>query len=147
MSGKSRGDNKGTKNSNTNTNTNTIRANAVCVLIGNLLGVALFFIFTAIASAVIFKNTLSSSVYLPALIFISALSGLASGFAAVLPIRKNGLIMGLLSSIFTVIAIFASAALSSKSAPGLNAVFVAVTAAICSAVGGILAANMKNKRK
>lgn len=143
MSGKSRGDNKGTKNSNTN----TIRANAVCVLTGNLLGVALFFVFTAIASAVIFKNTLSSSVYLPALIFACVFSGLASGFAAVLPVRKNGLIMGLLSSIFTVIAIFASAALSSKSAPGLKAVFVAVTAAICSAVGGILAANMKKKRK
>lgn len=143
MPGKNRGDTNGSKN----TNGNTLKASAVCILTGNVLGVVLFFVFASVASAIILKNSLSSGAYFPILLFVSALSGLAAGFAAVLPIRKNGLIMGLLSSILTVIAIFASAALASGKTPGIKSVLTAVTAAVCCSIGGILAANMKKRRK
>lgn len=143
MPKKSRGDTYNSKN----TNGNSLKANTICVLTGNILGVLLFFIFTAIASAIILKNSLSSSVYFPALLLTGALSGIVAGFVSVLPIRKNGLITGVLSSILTVIAILITAALASEKALGIKAALTAVVAAICCATGGILAANMKKKRK
>ncbi len=140
---KSRGD----ASSKKSTNTNTLKANAVCILTGNVLGVLLFFAFTAIMSAIILRNSLSSSVYFPMLLAASALSGVVAGFVAVLPIRKNGLIIGLLSSIFTVIAMFISSAFASGKTPGIKAIFAAVLSMVFSATGGILAANLKKKRK
>ena len=138
MSEKSRGEQKGKSG---------MRLTAISLLIGNIIGTVLFFLLTLLASAVILKKTVSSDFYTPVAVIISGLSALAAGFAAVRPIRKNGLIMGLGSSILLIACICASAALTSGGSMGIKTAIAAAVAAVCAAVGGILAANMKKRSK
>ncbi len=124
-----------------------MRLTAISLLIGNIIGVVLFFLLTLLASAVILKKTVSSDFYTPVAVIISGFSALAAGFSAVRPLRKNGLIIGLGSSILLIACICVSAALASGGSMGIKTAIAAAVAAVCAAVGGILAANMKKRSK
>ena len=138
MSEKSRGEQKGKS---------SMRLTAISLLIGNIIGAVLFFLLTLLASAVILKKTVSSDFYTPVAVIISGFSALAAGFSAVRPLRKNGLIIGLGSSILLIACICVSAALASGGSMGIKTAIAAAVAAVCAAVGGILAANMKKRSK
>lgn len=124
-----------------------MRLTAISLLIGNIIGAVLFFLLTLLASAVILKKTVSSDFYTPVAVIISGFSALAAGFSAVRPLRKNGLIIGLGSSILLIACICVSAALASGGSMGIKTAIAAAVAAVCAAVGGILAANMKKRSK
>ena len=69
---------------------NAKRTLLISLLIGNSLGVAIFFILLSIASAVILKKGVSSEAYTPVSIICSGAAALMAGFISVCPIRKNG---------------------------------------------------------
>ena len=90
--------------------TNDKKTLLISLLIGNALGVAIFFILLSIASAVILKKGVSSGAYTPVSIICSGAAALMAGFISVCPIRKNGLLLGLCSSVLPVACVVISAA-------------------------------------
>lgn len=116
----------------------------ISLLIGNSLGVAIFFILLSIASAVILKKGVSSEAYTPVSIICSGAAALMAGFISVCPIRKNGLLLGLCSSVLPVACVVISAAAAGGGVSIKTAIAAAVAVA-CACIGGILSANMKKK--
>ena len=88
----------------------------ISLLIGNSLGVAIFFILLSIASAVILKKGVSSGAYTPVSIICSGAAALMAGFISVCPIRKNGLLLGLCSSVLPVACVVISCLLYTSDA-------------------------------
>lgn len=72
--------------------TNDKKTLLISLLIGNALGVAIFFILLSIASAVILKKGVSSGAYTPVSIVCDAIAAFIAGLFSVIPIRKNGLL-------------------------------------------------------
>lgn len=126
--------------------TNDKKTLLISMLIGNALGAAIFFILLSIASAVILKKGVSSGAYAPVSIVCAAIAAFTAGLFSVIPIRKNGLLLGLCSSVLLIACVVISAAAAVGSVGIKTAIAVAV-AAVCSCVGGILAANMKKKTR
>lgn len=116
------------------------------MLIGNALGAAIFFILLSIASAVILKKGVSSGAYAPVSIVCAAIAAFIAGLFSVIPIRKNGLLLGLCSSALLIACVVISAAAAGGSVSIKTAIASAV-AAVCACIGGILAANMKKKTR
>lgn len=116
------------------------------MLIGNALGAAIFFILLSITSAVILKKGVSSGAYAPVSIVCAAIAAFIAGLFSVIPIRKNGLLLGLCSSALLIACVVISAAAAGGSASIKTAIASAV-AAVCACIGGILAANMKKKTR
>ena len=82
----------------------------ISLLIGNALGVAIFFILLSIASAVMLKKGVSSGAYTPVSIVCAAIAAFIAGLFSVIPIRKNGLLLGLCSSVLLIACVVVSAA-------------------------------------
>lgn len=82
----------------------------ISLLIGNALGVAIFFILLSIASAVMLKKGVSSGAYTPVSIVCAAIAAFIAGLFSVIPIRKNGLLLGLCSSVLLISCVVVSAA-------------------------------------
>ena len=126
--------------------TNDKKTLLISLLIGNALGAAIFFILLSIASAVILKKGVSSGAYTPVSIVCAAIAAFIAGLFSVIPIRKNGLLLGLCSSVLLIACVVVYAAAAGGSVGIKTAIAVAV-AAVCACVGGILAANMKKKTR
>lgn len=120
---------------------------AVRTLTGAIVGAAVFFILSALVSLVAFKQDIPAESLGAAALAISAVSAFLCGYVTVRPIKKNGLMLGMLSAIpmyfiiFTVICIVNRAPLS---VTGWLAMGVML---LCSGTAGIFAANKKKKQK
>ena len=120
---------------------------AVRALTGAAVGAAVFFILSAITALAAFKQDIPAEKLGAAALAISAVSAFLCGYITVRPIKKNGLMLGMLSAIpmyfiiFTVICIVNRAPLS---VTGWLAMGVML---LCSAAAGIFAANKKKKQK
>ncbi|MBQ2775189.1 MAG: TIGR04086 family membrane protein [Clostridia bacterium] len=117
------------------------------ILIGSVLGIALFFILLSLAALVILKNPLDSKILPIITLFISALSAFAAGFISVRPIRKNGILMGVCSSLPLIIAVCAAILFESGGSVGVMTAVAVVVMLVCAAIGGIAAVNMKKRNK
>ena len=89
--------------------TNDKKTLLISLLIGNALGVAIFFILLSIASAVILKKGVSSGAYTPVSIVCAAIAAFIAGLFSVIPIRKNGLLLGMCSSVLLIACVVVSA--------------------------------------
>ena len=81
----------------------------------------------------ILKKGVSSGAYTPVSIVCAA-------------IRKNGLLLGLCSSVLLIACVVVSAAAAGGSV-GIKTAIASAVAAVCACIGGILAANMKKKTR
>ena len=118
----------------------------ISLLIGNIFGAAMFFILLSIASTVILKKGVSSGAYAPISIACAGIAAFLAGFFSVNPIRKNGLLLGLGSSVLLIASIVISAAVAGGGV-GIKTAIAAAVAAVCACIGGILSANMKKKTR
>ena len=125
--------------------TNDKKTLLISLLIGSALGVAIFFILLSIASAVMLKKGVSSGAYTPVSIVCAAIAAFIAGLFSVIPIRKNGLLLGLCSSVLLIACVVVSAAAAGS--VGIKTAIAVAVAAVCACVGGILAANMKKKTR
>lgn len=118
------------------------------IIIGSVIGSALFFIFVSLISFLALRtDAISQTAYMPSGLFAGALSSFVGGFITVSPIKKNGALSGALSGLLQ--ALLCSAVMffinGNKSGIG-TLIFMAVSVAL-GAVGGISAVNMKIKKK
>lgn len=88
--------------------TNDKKTLLISLLIGNALGAAIFFILLSIASAVMLKKGVSSGAYTPVSIVCAAIAAFIAGLFSVIPIRKNGLLLGLCSSVLLIACVVVS---------------------------------------
>ncbi len=126
--------------------TNAKKTLMISLLAGNAIGAAIFFVLLSIAAAVILKKGVSSGAYAPVSIACAATAAFVAGLSSVIPIRKNGLLLGLCSSVLLVACIVISA-LTAGGGVGIKTAITTAVAGICAGVGGILAANMKKKTR
>lgn len=84
--------------------------------------------------------------YFPAGLIIALLSGLAAGFAAAKPIKKNGLACGALAGLFASLPCAAAAALLSSGA-GVRLIAFIGAMTLGGALGGVAAVNIKKRAK
>ncbi len=110
-------------------------------------GTAAFLILSSLMTLIAFKQDLQESLYPFLMIICFAVSGFISGLASGLIIRKNGLIMGLISVMPVYFLIISAACITSRS--GINLWGWAVLGAmlISGAAGGIVAVNRQNRIK
>ncbi len=126
--------------------TNAKKTFIISLLAGNAIGAAIFFILLSIASVVILKKGVSSGAYAPVSIVCAATAAFIAGLSSVIPIRKNGLLLGLCSSVLLIACIVMSA-LTAGGGVGIKTAIATAVAGICAGVGGIFAANMKKKTR
>lgn len=116
----------------------------VKISVGAATGVVLFFTLISAISLATLKAGLGNEIYLPSGLAAGALSGFAAGFVAVKPIKKNAVPFGAAAGLAaSVISVAISAAISSAASLKLLALIGVMT--LCSALGGILAVNMRKR--
>lgn len=114
-------------------------------LVGSLIGTVLFFTLLCLAAAVILKKPIETKLFPIISLFISALSAFISGFVAVRPIRKNGILMGLCSCAPLVIIAGATVLFETGGNIGIMTAVMAGIMILCAALGGIAAVNIRQK--
>lgn len=72
---------------------------------------------------------------------LAALSAFAAGYLMVRPIRRQGLVFGMLAAAALYLPVLAAALLMSRGAPGLSAVLTLLAMLFGGSLGGIFAAN------
>lgn len=107
------------------------------VLRASAVGAAIFFMLCALAALIAYKKDTDPSYYKIFLLVISGISGFICGIAAILPVKRNGLIIGMASVIpaffiiFTVITIINKTAISGTGWTSLGIM------TFCGGLGGI----------
>lgn len=125
-----------TKKSASTDNKITFIIKKICI--ASVIGVIVFFIICAISAFIIYKKDAEPTCYPIVLLIISGISGLVCGLAAILPVRKNGLVTGMASVIpaffiiFVIVSIMNRTAISSVGWSSLGIM------TICGAIGGIV---------
>ncbi|MBR3802029.1 MAG: TIGR04086 family membrane protein [Clostridia bacterium] len=116
------------------------------IIKGSLTGTAIFIVLTLSVCWLLLKSDLGRDVYLPLLMIVSAISGIASGFTAVRKKRENGLVNGLAASVIPCVIVLIAMSVAYK---GFS-VFELIVAPCClfgGIIGGVAAVNIKKKRK
>lgn len=122
---------------------NNLKTVIAKTLTGSLAGLVLFFLLTAISSAILWKTDADSEIYKYIILAVGGVSALVCGFIAVRPVRKNGIVFGALSVLpFFLITIVISM-LISKSGVGLFGWILLGIQLVLSAIGGIIAVNKR----
>ena len=113
---------------------------------GGIIGTLAFIIETIFIVIIAMKSSMDQKMYLPTLIVCILISGLISGFAGTVNIKKSGLKNGFISSIIPSIMILISLCLFSKCIciGNILSVFIVIFGGL---TGGILAVNIKRKSK
>ena len=114
------------------------------LLKGALTG-SLFLILTILLiSFILYKTVISEKFYLPLMMFCIVLSGFISGYVSTRKYRKNGLVTGALSTLFTVIVLSISIIIANK---GFNIfILIPIIILVISGMsGGVFAVNIKRK--
>lgn len=122
---------------------NDIRTVAIKTLTGSLVGLVIFFLLTAVATAVLWKTDADSEMYKYILLVIGAISAFICGFVAVRPVRKNGIVFGALSVLPTYLITIIVSMLISKSGIGLFGLILLGIQILFAAIGGIIAVNKR----
>ena len=121
----------------------SIRTEAVRVLVGSLTGIAVYFVLTAVASLILWKADTDESLYKFIMLLVGAAAAFAGGFAAVRPVRKNGIIVGALSVLPVYAVELVVSLLVSKSGIGIIGWILLAIQLTVAAVGGIIAVNKR----
>lgn len=124
-------------------NSNLIKS----VLIGSAAGTAGFFALTAILALLAYKQDFEENYYTVLIIFASAVSSFISGFVAVAPIKRNGLILGIASVLPVFLVIIAVASLMNRTGIGLYGWVSLAVMLLMGGIGGIIAANKRKHVK
>lgn len=120
-----------------------IKTVIIKTLIGSLVGVVLFFAFTALASLILWKTDADESIYKFISLLIGAVAAFAGGFVAVRPTRKNGIVFGSLSALPVYLLEILASVLVSKSGIGLIGWILLAVQILFAALGGIIAVNKR----
>lgn len=115
------------------------------VLTGSAVSSISFFLFLLTGAALILKLDLDSGSMFFVVLACAIVSSMLGGFTAVRKTRKNGALLGALSTVPSIAAIIISAFIAAKSSPGINMLSTAAAMIIFGAVGGILAVNLRKK--
>ncbi len=117
------------------------------MLIGSGAGTVAFFTFIGLFAFIIFKKDTPENYYPAFLISASGISAFISGFLSVLPIKRNGLILGIFSTIPVFFIIFVASSIINRAGISLYGWISFAIMTILGAVGGIISANTKRKIK
>lgn len=117
------------------------------VLIGSAAGIVSFFALTCVLTLLAYTQDLEESYYTALIFFASGFSAFISGFAAVLPLKRNGLVLGLLSVLPTFFFIVGVAGIVSRTGIGFLGWIALVIMLGTGALGGIVAANKRKRVK
>lgn len=115
----------------------------VQALVGSLFNIIIFFSLVAVLSLICLKIDCKTAIYKYFVFFISAISGFVGGLIAVKPFRKNGLIIGALSSVPAFIIIFLISSIISTTGIGVFGFISAIVMTLFSAIGGIISVNKR----
>lgn len=114
------------------------------LLKGALTG-SLFLILTILLiSFILYKTVISEKFYLPLMMFCIVLSGFISGYTSTRKYRKNGLVTGALSTLFTVIVLSISIIIANKGFD-IFVIIPVIISVISGMSGGVFAVNIKRK--
>lgn len=116
---------------------------AIKTLIGSLVNIIIYFALTAVFSLISLKTDAKSDYFKYMIFFISAMSGLVGGFAAVKPIRKNGILIGAVSAAPAFLIIFLVSSIIGRTGISIAGWISAAIMTLFSAVGGIISANKR----
>ncbi len=116
---------------------------AIKTLIGSLVNIIIYFALTAVFSLISLKTDAKSDYFRYMIFFISAMSGLVGGFAAVKPIRKNGILIGAVSAAPAFLIIFLVSSIISRTGISITGWVAAAIMTLFSAIGGIISANKR----
>ncbi|HAS38238.1 MAG TPA: TIGR04086 family membrane protein [Ruminococcaceae bacterium] len=116
---------------------------AIKTLIGSLVNIIIYFALTAVFSLISLKTDAKSDYFRYMIFFISAMSGLVGGFAAVKPIRKNGILIGAVSASPAFLIIFLVSSIISRTGISITGWVAAAIMTLFSAIGGIISANKR----
>lgn len=117
------------------------------VLIGSAAGIVCFFALTSILTLLAYTQDLEESYYTALIFFASGSSAFAGGFTAVLPLKRNGLVLGLLSVLPTFFFIAGVAGIVSRTGIGVLGWIALGIMLTMGALGGIIAANKRKRVK
>lgn len=115
-------------------------------LIASAIGIAILFILLLVFSAILLKTDTAGNSLALCAFAACAIAALIAGFAAVRPVRKNGLMLGAAASIPVIIVVLI-ACVALGGAPGTSAVIAVVIMLVCGGAGGIAAANKRSTRR
>ncbi|NLO45298.1 MAG: TIGR04086 family membrane protein [Clostridiales bacterium] len=115
------------------------------ILKGSAVGSAAFFLLLLMFASVILRFDIDSSVLAVFAFASAAIAAFISGFAAVRPTRKKGILAGALSVLPILILITVISAITCGS-PGQNMLIAAAVMIAGGAAGGISAVNMRRKK-
>ena len=105
------------------------------------LGFGLFAALTLIAAAVCMKlDAAQDRLHLVA-IPLAGVAAFTAGYLNVRPVRKQGMVFGMLAAAALYLPVLVTSLLVSGAAPGMNAVVLLLLMLLCGTVGGICAAN------
>ena len=116
---------------------------AIKTLIGSLVNIIIYFALTAVFSLISLKTDAKSDYFRYMIFFISAMSGLVGGFAAVKPIRKNGILIGAVSAAPAFLIIFLVSSIISRTGISITGWVAAAIMTLFSAIGGIISAKKR----
>lgn len=122
---------------------NDLKTVIIKTLTGSLVGLVIFFLLTAAATAVLWKTDADSEIYKYILLSVGAVSAFICGFVAVRPVRKNGIVFGALSVLPVYLITIIVSMLISKSGVGLFGWILLGIQLLLAAVGGIIAVNKR----
>lgn len=116
---------------------------AIKTLIGSLINIIVYFALTAVFSLISLKTDAKSDYFRYMIFFISAISGLVGGFAAVKPIHKNGILIGAVSAVPAFLVVFLVSSIISRTGISVTGWIAAAVMIFSSAIGGIISANKR----
>lgn len=117
------------------------------VLIGSAAGIVSFFALTSILTLLAYTQDLKESYYTALIFFASGFSAFISGFAAVLPLKRNGLPLGLVSVLPMFFFIVGVASVVSRTGIGVLGWVALAIMLTMGALGGIVGANKRKRVK
>lgn len=117
------------------------------VLIGSAAGIVSFFALTSILTLLAYTQDLEEGYYTALIFFASGLSAFVGGFTAVLPLKRNGLVLGLLSVLPSFFFIAGAAGIVSRTGIGVLGWTALAIMLATGALGGIVAANKRKRVK
>ncbi len=119
----------------------------LCVAVGSVAGVIIFFALTLIFALVSFESDIGTGLYFPSELLFGGVSGAAAGFVTVRPIKRLAAPLGAcaglcMSAVTALIMLIINGGASVKNILILSGVII-----LLAAIGGVAAANIKKKMR
>lgn len=117
------------------------------ILTGSLTGTAIFFVLMCLLSFLAYKQDFDEKYYTAIVVFSGIFSAFASGFISVIPTKRNGLAIGILSVLPSFTVIITVASILSRTGIGAVGWIILGIMILCGGTGGIAAANKRRRLK